>query len=269
MVAWTEKFITVNEYARSGKKITGVKKLVIHYTANNGGTAQNHHDYFQNLNDRYASAHIFVDKTEALNIIPLNEVAYHAGDVQKRNEDGTAWRGVKELLPSANYLSIGVEMCLEKDGTFHPDTISRTEDVFVDLCKLYKLDPIKDIVRHRDVTWKNCPAPWVENEQLFIDFKTRVNVKLNPAPVVQPVKEVPVTDEVKPYIPISHGVIGKVKVLVDDLNIRVAPNSHAAINRKAKKGEIFDVYANMNDWHNVGGANWVYGNNGKYLSLIK
>jgi N-acetylmuramoyl-L-alanine amidase len=189
MVAWKDKFINVNKFSRSGRKITEIRKLVIHYTANNGGTAMNHYNYFNNLKDRYASAHIFVDKIEALCIIPLSEMAYHAGDVQKRNPDGSAWRGVQALLPSANNLSIGVEMCVEKDGTFHPDTIARTEDVFVDLCKKFNLDPIYDIVRHYDVTRKNCPAPWVANSQLFENFKKNVKAKLGgakPVASVQP-----------------------------------------------------------------------------------
>jgi N-acetylmuramoyl-L-alanine amidase CwlA len=191
MTAWIDKFINVNQFARSGKKLTSVKKLVLHFTANNGGTALNHFNYFNNLKDRYASAHLFVDKLEALCIIPLNEVAYHCNDVQKRNADGTPWRGVKELLPNGNLLSIGVEMCMEKDGSFHPDMIARTVDVFVELCKKFNLDPIEDIVRHRDITWKNCPAPFVANEQLFIDFKNRVKAKLTP-PVQLIQKEVKV-----------------------------------------------------------------------------
>jgi peptidoglycan hydrolase-like protein with peptidoglycan-binding domain len=43
----------------------------------------------------------------------------------------------------------------------------------------------------------------------------------------------------------------------------------ADVTRKAKKDEVFNVFANVNDWHNVGGANWIFGNNGKYLSLVK
>ncbi|WP_047757580.1 N-acetylmuramoyl-L-alanine amidase family protein, partial [Geobacillus sp. ZGt-1] len=139
MSVWTEKFIRVNKYSRPGLKLKGVKKLVLHWTANPGASAANHFTYFDRTiiqAQRYASAHIFVDKNEALCIIPLDEVAYHAND-------GT-YRGVPELKPNANFLSIGVEMCVEKDGTFHPDTISRTEDVFVELCKTFKLDPIKD-----------------------------------------------------------------------------------------------------------------------------
>jgi N-acetylmuramoyl-L-alanine amidase len=186
MSVWIEKFINVNEFARSGKKLTEVRKLVVHYTANPGASAENHYRYFNTLKDRYASAHIFVDKIQAINIIPLGEIAYHAGDIQRRNADGSAWRGVKELLPSANNLSIGVEMCIEKDGTFHPDTITRSEDVFMELCKKFNLDPLCDIVRHRDVTWKNCPAPWVKDEQQFVDFKNRIKSKLNPHKPVAP-----------------------------------------------------------------------------------
>lgn len=176
MAVWTEKFIRQNEYSRPGFKLKGVKKLVLHWTANPGASAANHFAYFDKTiieKKDYASAHIFVDKNEAINIIPLDEVAYQAND-------GT-YRGIPELRPNANFLAIGVEMCVEKDDTFHPDTIARTEDVFVELCKKFKLDPIKDIVRHYDITHKNCPAPWVKDSKAFEDFKKRVKAKLNQA----------------------------------------------------------------------------------------
>lgn len=142
----------------------------MHYTANNGGTAMNHYNYFNNLNGTFASAHFFADKDEKLLIIPLSEIAYHAND-------GTS-RGVAELKPNANFLSIGIEMCLEKDGSIHAQTIKHSEDIAVELCKRYKLDPLKDIVRHYDVTSKNCPAPWVKNSASFVNFKNSVNAKL-------------------------------------------------------------------------------------------
>ena len=171
MAVWQEKFISPNKFSRPQIKLTGVKKLVIHWTANYGATAENHYNYFKNLKDRYASAHIFVDKTEALCIIPLNEVAYHAND--------GSYRGVSALKPNANYLSIGVELCVEKDGTFHKDTIARAVKVFAELCKKYKLDS-DDIVRHYDITHKNCPAPWVSNSKAFEDFKKKVKAELAP-----------------------------------------------------------------------------------------
>lgn len=181
MAVWEDKFIKVNKYARSGKKLKSVRKIVMHYTANPGGTAENHYRYFNNLENNYASAHFFIDKDEALCIIPLNEMAYHANDTQRRNEDGSSWRGVKELLPNANELSIGIEMCIERDYSLHPDMIKRTIEVVAELCKRYKLDPLKDIVRHRDVTYKNCPALWVKNPTQFEDFKKDVNELVNPS----------------------------------------------------------------------------------------
>lgn len=176
MAVWEDKFIGVNTYARSGKKMISIKKIVMHYTANNGASAMNHYKYFNNLRGTYASAHFFVDSVDSLCIIPLNEIAYHANDVQQR-VNGVAYRGVPELRPNANFFSVGIEMCLEKDGSFHPETIRRAEDVAVELCKRYRLDPLTDIVRHYDVTHKNCPAPWVKDSSQFVSFKNRVNAK--------------------------------------------------------------------------------------------
>lgn len=255
MSAYVEKFIALNPHSRSGLKLDSVKKLVIHYTANPGATAQNHHDYFASLSDRYASAHIFVDKIEAIAIIPMDEVAYHANDVQKRNADGSAYRGVAELKPNANNASLGIELCIEKDGSFHPDTISRAEDVFVQLLKWFKLSE-NDIVRHYDVTSKNCPAPFVSDEGAFNAFKARVGAKLHPVQVAP-----------------SHPIIAQVEVIVDALNIRDGASADAKIIGVAKKDNIYNVTGNINDWHEIivddAHKGFVFGNNGKYLSLIK
>lgn len=171
MAVWQDKFIKPNQYSRPQKKITAIRKIVIHWTANFGATANGHYNYFNTLKGRYASAHFFVDKNEALCIIPLNEIAYHAND--------GSYKGIAELKPNANFLSVGIEMCVEKDGSFHPDTIAGTIAVAVELCKRYKLDPMTDIVRHYDVTHKNCPAPWVKNSTPFNNFKKAVDSLVN------------------------------------------------------------------------------------------
>ncbi|MGG6272835.1 N-acetylmuramoyl-L-alanine amidase [Bacillus velezensis] len=197
MSAYRNQYIDINKWTRPGIKNNGVKKLVVHYTANPGAPAANHYRYFgqtlpvqnRNLSEKkqtFASAHIFVDRTEAICIIPLNEAAYHANDVQQI-VNGQPYRGVAALKPNANFLSIGVELCIEKNGTFHPDTIARAEQVCAELCKMYKLDPINDIVRHYDITHKICPAPWVSNSQGFADFKTRVKKRMAGVVVTVPV----------------------------------------------------------------------------------
>lgn len=169
MATWKNQFVRLNEYSRPGLKLKGVRKLIVHWTANPGASAANHFKYFDSTivaAKRYASAHIFVDKTEALCIVPLDEVAYAAND-------GT-YRGIPALSPNANFYSISVELCVEKDGTFHAETLARAAQVFSELCKTYDLDPMSDIVRHYDVTHKNCPAPWVSNARPFEEFKARV-----------------------------------------------------------------------------------------------
>jgi N-acetylmuramoyl-L-alanine amidase len=181
MAIWKEDFIVKNQFSRPAIKLLGVRGIVMHWTATNGATAQNEHDFFDGKDGgggRYASAHMFVDKNEALLIIPLDEVAYHANEhacrIDKLKATASYYQG-----GGANLTSIGIEMCVEKDGTIHKDTVSRSVDVVVELCKRYKLDPLKDIYMHYNITGKNCPAPWVADNKQFTDFKKRVNKQLN------------------------------------------------------------------------------------------
>lgn len=239
-MSWKNKFIDYNTFSRPMTKLKAVRKIVIHYTANNGASAMNHFNYFKNLSGRYASAHLFTDRVEALCIIPLNEVAYHAND-------GT-YKGIKELSPNANLYSIGVEMCMEKNGTIHPDTIARTEDVVAELCRQFKLDPIKDVVRHYDITRKNCPAPWVANGSLFTAFKNRVSVKMN-----------------KTVVPSKPKVsIGSVTITHPTLNIRNSASLNADVVGVAVKNSKFDVYEVKGNFLNIDTNKWISNTDGKY-----
>jgi N-acetylmuramoyl-L-alanine amidase len=199
MCNWRNDFIPKNKYTRPGTLLKGVKKIVLHWTANPGASAEAHQKYFGGTaikNKTYASAHIFVDPKEAIGIIPLNEVAYHANDNYEKG-----FRGVKEIAPNANWYSIGVEMCVEKDGTISEDTVKRTSEVIADLCKTYKLTE-NDIVRHYDVTHKPCPKPFIDDSSKFEDFKKQVGLILNPPKVeVKPV--------VKPKPPVYPGILLK------------------------------------------------------------
>jgi N-acetylmuramoyl-L-alanine amidase len=162
---WREELIPVNPFSRPGIPLRTIRKIVCHWTANPGASAAAHVRYFgqtlanqnpyDDIPDRYASAHIFVDKTEAVLVIPLNEVAYHAGP--------------------ANTYSIGVEMCVEEDGNFHPDTVERTAKIVAELCDWYGLDPIRDVIRHYDVTGKICPKPYVIDPWAWQAFRQKVD----------------------------------------------------------------------------------------------
>lgn len=72
--------------------------ITIHNTANTSSTAANERAWLTNpSNTRQASYHIVVDEREAIECIPLNENAWHAGD-----GSGST---------SGNRTSIGVEIC--------------------------------------------------------------------------------------------------------------------------------------------------------------
>jgi len=157
--------IDKNRFSRPGDKLSYVKGIVWHYTANPGASDTNHQDYFDSLQnqnpydnekDLYASAHIFIDKDSATMIIPLDERAYHAGN----------------SFYNSHY--IGIELCIEKDGSFHPNTVKQAIAIGAHLCKTYKLNPLVDNIRHFDVTGKICPKPWVDSPALFTAFKNDV-----------------------------------------------------------------------------------------------
>ncbi|MBU8561531.1 peptidoglycan recognition protein family protein [Bacillus licheniformis] len=169
MVKVVKNYVKVNQYTRPGLKLAGVKGIVMHWTATPGASALNERNYFNGTciaDKRYASAHYFVDRKEAQHIIPENEVAYHAHDQNRCY--------VSFLKPNANTKSISVEMCVEKDGKIHSQTIQNAAELVADLCKRYGLSTNK-IVRHYDVTNKNCPAPWVSDSSQLTAFRKKVD----------------------------------------------------------------------------------------------
>lgn len=66
------RYIAKRPNVRPGTRlITGTPEFfVAHDTGNPGATADNHYAYFNSLKDRTASAHVFIDDTKILEIIP-------------------------------------------------------------------------------------------------------------------------------------------------------------------------------------------------------
>ncbi|MCD5030375.1 peptidoglycan recognition protein family protein [Enterococcus asini] len=176
------EYIGINKYSRPGIKNNGIKGLIMHYTANNGGTARNHKSYFNNLSGSYASAQLFVDDTEALCIIPLDEVAYHANDIQKY-VNGQPYYPLRSIIGNANYSTIGLEMCLDSKGNITEATFQNSVKAVKELIKMYPQITADRIWRHYDVTGKNCPAPWVAKPSELDRFKKAVfSQSSTPAP---------------------------------------------------------------------------------------
>ncbi|MCV9368908.1 N-acetylmuramoyl-L-alanine amidase [Bacillus paralicheniformis] len=185
MVKVVKNYVKVNKYTRPGLKLSGVKGIVMHWTATPGASALNERNYFNGTciaDKRFASAHYFVDRKEAQLIIPENEVAYHAHDQNRCY--------VSFLKPNANTKAIGVEMCVEKNGQIHSETIQNAAEVVADLCRRYGLSTDK-IVRHYDVTNKSCPTPWVKDSSQLAAFRKKVDSILGNKSKPDPKKEAP------------------------------------------------------------------------------
>jgi N-acetylmuramoyl-L-alanine amidase len=223
-----------NKYSRSGDPLIKVQAIVVHYTANPHANAEDHQEYFDGAdggNYRYAGAHIFVDKFEAVEVIPLDEVAYQANEKEPKLP---TLRATAPYYPggNANLLTLSIEMCIEEDGSFHPDTVERTRIVIKDLQE--KFPQLKDtknrVVRHYDVTGKNCPKPFVEDEQKWRAFLSSVD---------QPVY----ADKPKPAAKSKPAYIGK----------------RAESIYKGKEGLDFYSKPTFNDKYRAGVLHYQYG----------
>lgn len=197
------KHIKKHPTTRPGYKLLRVQAAVDHWTANFGADADNHFTYFNsslpNSNDklpankkRYASAHIFVDRFKALELVPLDEVCFHANDGGTARLKLPTLRATSPQYPAgnANLLTIGIEMCVEKDGTIHSDTIKRTALVHQMLQSRFPQlkDTYNRFVTHHMVTGKPCPRPMVDRPSKYTELldMTHGKIEINPKPIEKP-----------------------------------------------------------------------------------
>lgn len=149
------ELLSINEFSRPGIERNEVNKIVVHYTANPGSTAEQNRNYFEGLKDSHltsASSHFIVGLTgEVIQCIPTAEVAYGVG-----GED--------------NFNTISIEVCHnDEDGRFNQETYDSLIEVCAWLCGKFDLNA-DDVIRHYDITGKNCPKYYVEHEDEWKGF---------------------------------------------------------------------------------------------------
>lgn len=158
----TKNLLTVNQYSRPGTKRTKTTKLAVHWVGNANSTAIANRNYFESLKDKkiYASSHYIIGlQGEIIQCVPEDEIAYTTNE--------------------ANAYSIGIECCHpDWTGKFNDKTYKAMVELFADLCKRYKLDPIKDIIRHYDISKKVCPKYFVDYPKEFEKFKNDVKAEM-------------------------------------------------------------------------------------------
>lgn len=163
----TQDFIRKNIFSRPDVSRTKVRKIVIHYVANPGSTAQKNRDYFDGLADQdpqaggvSVSSHFVVGlEGEVIQCIPVTEIAY--GNAP-RNED-----------------TISIEVCHpDETGRFSDATYASLVKLTAWLCREMKLEP-GDVIRHYDVNGKNCPKYFVEDEAAWKEFLKDVKEEIS------------------------------------------------------------------------------------------
>ncbi len=122
---------------RPGIVKTETRWIVIHDTANtnSGATAEMHNRYIHS--NPGVSWHYSVDNTEIYQHIPLNEVAWHAGE-----HDG-------------NYYGIGIETCLQP-GTDYNIVMRKTAKLSAELLNEFDLS-LYNVRQHNYFSGKDCP----------------------------------------------------------------------------------------------------------------
>lgn len=148
-------------FRAASRRPSDICYLVIHFTANDGDSAQNNADYFAREAPG-ASAHFFVDEREIWQSVQEKDIAWHCGT-----------RGMYFHPYCRNANSLGVELCSRKRGEkyyFTPETVKNAQQFVRSLMKRYGI-PTENVVRHYDVTHKNCPAPFVEDAGAWQKFK--------------------------------------------------------------------------------------------------
>lgn len=161
-----------------GKNRTGITKtsteyVVVHDTGSpsSGADATMHNNYIKNLNystdpdKRVVSWHFTVDDKLCYQHLPLDEVAWHAGDGSHRYGDvykNTTYNKT-DCIGGGNYNGIGIESCVN-NGTDYTYTMRRLAKLVASLLVKYHLG-IDRVKQHWHFSGKNCPQVMRESNR--------------------------------------------------------------------------------------------------------
>ncbi|MBP5289541.1 MAG: N-acetylmuramoyl-L-alanine amidase [Clostridia bacterium] len=157
--SWIQRaVIPVDGVSRRGEKLEGLTGIVIHYVGNPGTTARQNRNWYADPESEVSSHFIIGLKGEVLLCVPLDEKSSASNH--------------------ANATTLSVEVCHpDETGQFTKASEDRLVELLAYLCRRYDL-PVSGIIRHYDVTGKNCPKYYVEHEEAYLAMKKRVRAAL-------------------------------------------------------------------------------------------
>ncbi len=144
--------------ARSGQRLADIRGIVIHYVGNPGTTAINNRNYFAREDTEVCSHFVVGLKGEVVQCLPLWE---RSAASNQRNRD-----------------TISIEVCHPDDsGKFREDTYASLVQLTAWLCHNAGLTP-EAVIRHYDVTGKECPRYYVRHPDAWKTFLADVQAAL-------------------------------------------------------------------------------------------
>ena len=144
--------------ARTGVKLREINNIVIHYVGNPDTTAQNNRDYFNKSDTNVCSHFVIGLDGEIIQCVPLDEKSNASNN---RNLD-----------------TISIEVCHpDNTGKFNEVTYNSLVKLTAWLCDNSRLTE-KDVIRHYDITGKECPKYFVTNESKWEKFLADVKTEL-------------------------------------------------------------------------------------------
>ena len=160
------QLLTVNEYSRPGTETEKITGIVVHYTANPGSTAIDNRNYFEGLKDTHiteASSNFIIGiEGEIVQCVPTWEVAYASN--------------------SRNIDTVSIECCHpDESGKFTEETYRSMVQLCAWLCLKFDLSE-KEVIRHYDVTGKNCPKYFVEDKKAWKRFRKDIKAAIKNTP---------------------------------------------------------------------------------------
>lgn len=150
----SREYIPTAVTARSGVLLADYQGVVIHYVGNPGTSAAGNRNYFATPGTEVCSHFVVGLEGEILQCVPLWEQSVASNS---RNRD-----------------TISIEVCHPDDtGKFTQETYAALVNLTTWLCRIGELDT-EQVIRHYDVTGKECPRYFVEHEEAWTQFLTDV-----------------------------------------------------------------------------------------------
>ncbi len=152
---WVDvQLISIDGTSRRGEKLEGIRNIVIHYVGNPGTSAMQNRNWYENPESEVSSHFLVGLEGEVLLCVPLDEKSSASNH---RNAD-----------------TISIEVCHpDASGKFSGETYSalvRLTAWLLDACRM----DAQTVIRHYDITGKDCPRYFVQHEESWLAFRENV-----------------------------------------------------------------------------------------------